>query len=275
MEYSGISHRGMVRTHNEDNAFAMTMEIYGLDSFSCGLFIVCDGVGGEACGEIASRLAVKVTSQKVMESLSLLDTDNLEFEQVLQSAIKAANKAVIGKMKESPKYEGMATTISAVLAIDCKAYIGQVGDSRTYIFGPQLFCSKDHSLVQEEVEKNILTKEEARLNSKRSIITRALGIDPHVEIDTYTHPLYAESTILVCSDGLWEELSDAEIEKIVSDYSSPREISKALQKTANKRGGHDNISMVVVQNKDLPKREELKKSQTIIASVKEQKTMWR
>jgi len=281
MEYNCISHRGLVRTHNEDSAFGLTQEFYGPEKLSCGLFIVCDGVGGEACGEMASRLAVKVTKQKVMESLFFLDTDyqKIDFERILLSSIQESNKAVIEKMKESPKHEGMATTIAAVLIVNNKAYIGQVGDSRTYIFGPEgiTFCSKDHSLVQEEVDKGILTKEQARVSPQKNIITRALGVDPNVEIDMYTRPLYAESTVLVCSDGLWDELSDAEIEEIVLKYSYTKKICDTLLKAANERGGHDNISIIVIRNVELPSREQLKKDRTIFAEhhVKENQEMTR
>jgi serine/threonine protein phosphatase PrpC len=267
MEYTSISHTGMVRARNEDSVLGLTSEAFcGSEKLYWGLFIVSDGVGGAACGEVASQLTVAATSQKIMESLLALYSapQSLDFEKVLYSSIQESNSAVIEKIKEDSKFEGMASTIAAALIVEDTIYIGNVGDSRVYIFGPKgiEFCSKDHSVVQQEVDKGILTREEARLNPRKNIITQAIGANPQVEINTYTVSLYAENTILICSDGLWDELPESEIEEIVLKYSDVKKISCELLQTANERGGHDNVSIIVIRDGNLPSRNQLMKGKT-------------
>ncbi len=279
MEYTSISHAGMVRAHNEDSVLGLTTEaFYGSEKYSWGLFIVSDGVGGAACGEVASQLTVAVTSQKIMESLLTLGSSpqNPDFEKILYSSIQESNNVVIERIKEDPKLEGMASTIAAVLMVGDKIYIGNVGDSRVYVFGPRgiEFCSKDHSVVQQEVDKGILTREEARLSPRKNIITQAIGANLCVEIDVHMRTLYAENTVLICSDGLWDELPESEIENIVLKYSDIKKICCELLQSANKRGGHDNISIIVIRDRNLPSREQLMKSKTIVAEQDLEKDQW-
>jgi protein phosphatase len=228
-----------------------------------GLFVVADGMGGHAAGEVASRLAV-TTIQEAMARYK----DGTEVELVgppapaaspasnhLLSSIRLANRAIFEAAISRSDYEGMGTTLVAVLGRDDTVTLAHVGDSRIYrVRGDAIEqLSRDHSLVQEQVDDGILTADEAHSSHLRHLITRALGIKGVVDVDLVETPARAGDVLLLCSDGLSDLVEDEEMLAAVRQHADPDEACQALVDRANYRGGDDNITVVIVQVK-LPER---------------------
>lgn len=229
------------------------------------LLVVADGMGGHNAGEVASRLAATGIAEKMVGPM--LESVSNTLEQV----IKEVNKDIFDYVKENPAYTGMGTTITAAVVQRSTVYIGHVGDSRAYIINEQEITqiTKDHSLVQEMVDNGELTKEKARMHPQKNIITRAVGIYKDIEVDTFTEYVYGDDYLLVCCDGLSDMVPDEEIHHIVKTHGSPQEICDILVEKANDYGGLDNISVIVAQFNQLPKRNDVLSGKTHIKDVDE------
>jgi len=237
----GATDTGLVRDHNEDN--------YLTDE---GLFAVADGVGGHKAGEVASQTAVDTLQREFREPT----TDGLV------DAVKTANRTVWDLAESNPDQRGMGTTLTAVALVnedgEERLAVVNVGDSRAYLLqqGELEQLTEDHSLVEQLVREGQLTPAEAQVHPQRSIITRALGLDPEVEVDSWELTPYKGDRILLCSDGLTNEVSDDEIASTLRSVGDPEEAARQLVNEARDHGGSDNITCVVVDVLDDDNRAE-------------------
>jgi len=235
---------GMVRSGNEDNFFADADQTHGL-------FIVADGMGGHAAGEVASEMAVQIVPRELSSVRDVADTGARDR---VMSSLKVANKAIYDRMISEPDKQGMGTTVSALLMSNGRYMIGQVGDSRVYLLrdGMLTQLTKDHSYVQEQVDAGFLTPEQARYHPYSNVITRCVGAGDSVEPDVYDGELKVGDVLLVASDGLTGMVDDRRLQQLLLARSTPGRIVDALIADANGRGGLDNITAIVVRVEELP-----------------------
>lgn len=204
--------------------------------------VVCDGMGGHEGGEVASRLAIEAFTRHIAGAPQQPDT-------MLVGAITAANAAVINAAKREPRLTGMGTTCTALVLREGLAYCAHVGDSRCYMVrdGNIFLMTEDHSAVMELVRQGAITLAEARHHPDKNVISRALGSQPNVQVSTWPRPLQVRpgDRFLVCSDGLHDLVSDADICAAVVSYA-PQEACSRLVALARERGGYDNISVAIL-----------------------------
>ncbi len=233
------SHVGMVRAGNEDNFFADADE-------RRGIFIVADGMGGHAAGEVASEMAVQIVSQGVTGLGSATDS---EAPKRLEASLKAANRAIYDRMLAEADKQGMGTTASVLLLSECGFLIGQIGDSRIYLLrdGVLVQLTKDHSYVQEQVDAGLLTPEQARSHPYSNVITRCVGSSEDVDVDLFAGEPQVGDVFLVASDGLTGMVEDGRLQQLLLARTGPGRVVDALIAEANARGGLDNITAIVVQ----------------------------
>lgn len=219
---------GCVRDHNEDSLIVAPP-----------LFAVADGMGGHAAGEIASEIAVNTLAEYAPDHA---DSETLGF------AVAEANRAVIRGVKEGVGREGMGCTMTAAILEGERLVLAQVGDSRAYLLhkGKLQQLTRDHSLMADMIEAGQLTAEEARYHPNRSVITRALGSDPHMAADLYELNVESGDRLLICSDGLTTMLEDNAIEDILGRINDPQRCASTLVSEANGAGGYDNTTTIVV-----------------------------
>ena len=219
---------GRQRRDNEDNAFVRAP-----------LFVVADGMGGAQAGEVASQLAV----EEFHEALP----DQGSAEERLTERIRAANRRIYDLSRTQHEHAGMGTTLTAVYLDDDHLAVAHVGDSRAYIFrdGELTRLTQDHSLVEELVRQGKLTEEQAAEHPQRSIITRALGIEDDVEVDTWSYSMRADDVVLLCSDGLTSMIGEDQIVGILGGERSLGRAADKLIGAANDAGGRDNITVVL------------------------------
>jgi len=229
----------MVRSGNEDSFFAEA------DSHR-GVFMVADGMGGHAAGEVASEMAVQIVARSLLQLETVSQPDAAD--RTAQS-LRDANRAIYDRMLAENDKQGMGTTASVLLLSDGRYLIGQIGDSRIYMLrdGALLQLTKDHSYVQEQVDAGLLTPEQARYHPYSNVITRCVGAGESVEPDLYAGEVRAGDVFLVASDGLTGMVDDRRLQQILLARSGPGRIVDALIAEANGRGGLDNITAIVVQ----------------------------
>ncbi len=229
----------MVRSGNEDNFFAEA-------DAARGVFVVADGMGGHAAGEVASEMAVQIVARNLLPLQSV--TADGAAETVAQ-ALKDANRAIYERMLAEVDKQGMGTTLSVLVISDAGYLIGQIGDSRIYLLrdGALVQITKDHSYVQEQVDAGLLTPEQARYHPYSNVITRCVGASDEVEADIYKNPIRVGDVFLVASDGLTGMVDDRRLQQLLLARSGPGRIVDALIAEANNRGGLDNITAIVVQ----------------------------
>lgn len=229
-----ISDVGKKRQKNEDSY---------LINNDLKLFIVADGMGGHAGGEYASRIAI-TTIEDTFKEPSAQDGP----EGLIESSIKDAGSKIVSKAEEDRALKGMGTTVIALHLTDKKAILGHVGDSRAYLFRDGVLdqLTEDHSLVNEQVKSGLISEEEARNHQFKNIITRSLGVTPEVDVDLVSRKIKAGDTFLLCSDGLSNLVELNEMEKELRERETVL-AAKSLVDTANKRGGDDNITIIIVE----------------------------
>src|SRR5438034_4592737 len=205
------------------------------------LFIVADGMGGHAAGEVASEIGVDNVSNLYYQD----DSDDVAYS--LLHAIKRANALIHQRAAENMLRSGMGTTCVAAVLRGNMAYIANVGDSRAYLVrdGQVKQVSQDHSWVAEQVRAGILTEDQARTHAQRNVITRCLGTQADVEIDVFAEPLREGDSLVLCTDGLSGLVSDEDLQKIINQFV-PQESVYHLVERANENGGSDNITAIVV-----------------------------
>ncbi|MBI5192314.1 MAG: Stp1/IreP family PP2C-type Ser/Thr phosphatase [Nitrospirae bacterium] len=232
----GDTHTGLVRTHNED-ALGIFPEL--------SLYVVADGLGGHAGGEVASRLAVDVLRNNIISDYHILR----EKRSNLVSAIKIVNKWIIQEASKDYRLQDMGTTIVAVKLENDTALVAHVGDSRAYLIrdGGITQVTKDHTVVEDYIKAGLLTREEAFYSPYKSALSRALGTAADAEVDINDVKLRTGDTLILCTDGLTNMMSDSDILNTVKEFRpSPEGISKGLINLAIKNGGIDNITVIAI-----------------------------
>jgi PPM family protein phosphatase len=223
---------GMVRQQNEDSYLAEE-----------NLYVVADGMGGHNAGEVASALAVTTLKAGARTGIDSVE----RFRELVQQA----NTAIYTASLDDSTQSGMGTTLTALSIVageEPRVLVANVGDARTYMWrnGALTRLSVDHSYVQELVNEGIITPEEARVHPRRNIVTRALGIDRSVVVDVFSHLVRTGDRIVLCSDGLVDEVSDADIAVVLGQHSDPQDTAEALVMVANTAGGRDNTTVIVI-----------------------------
>ena len=242
---------GKQREHNEDSLVAITATLAGKASnIPFGLYIVADGMGGHQFGEVASNAAIRVVSGYIMRKfhpyLFTIPTQQPEesLQEIMEGAIKESHRII---QKDAP---GSGTTITAALIVGQQVTIGHVGDSRAYTMHPvgrleQL--TRDHSLVKRLEELGHLNKDEAANFPHRNVLIRALGQGESLEVDVFTIPFPQNSTLMLCSDGLWGVVAEQDLLRSLSDAPNLQRACQNMVSAANTAGGPDNISVILVQ----------------------------
>ena len=243
----GVTDLGRVRTNNED-CFRIVE--------SLNLFVLADGMGGEAHGEVASALAVETIVKSCMDPLdsgaTLVGNSEPtwgEKTKRLTSAVHLANKNIYDAAEANPEQHGMGATLTAAWIEGSKLSIAHVGDSRAYLLrsGNLQQLTSDHSLVAEQVRRGILTAAEAEESEMQSVLLRALGALPDIEVDTEEHILFARDILMLCCDGLTRMVTEPEIAGTLQAEIDPTKAAEKLIALANERGGVDNITVIVVR----------------------------
>ena len=247
---------GKVRDHNED--FVSSDE-------RLGIALLADGMGGLNAGEVASSMSVHFLMDELrayradgsVYEAELNDQPQAETEaedglateaRVVKMAVERANSAVFHVSQTQPQCRGMGTTVVAMLFHDNKVSIAHIGDSRAYRFrdGELTQITKDHSFVQELLDKGLYTEEEARASDRKNVVTRALGIAPTVEVEVHEHEAQVGDLFLACSDGLTDLVEDPDIETTLKELGGDlRETASHLINVSNASGGKDNVSVVL------------------------------
>jgi len=233
---SGAStHVGQVRDGNEDNFVTID-----------GLYFVADGMGGHSAGEVASEIAVRILQEVYTDPKVRVSSPGL-----LADAISTANTAIFMEAMHDSSKTGMGTTLTGLAvtnALDNQIVVANVGDSRTYLWrhGELRQVTKDHSHVQTLVDRGAITRAEARVHFQRNIVLRAMGIESWVDIDTFPFTVEDGDRFIMCSDGLVDEADDDEIETEIRLSTSVQDLADRLVDLANRNGGRDNITVVVV-----------------------------
>lgn len=239
---------GRVRKNNEDS-FKLVPEL--------NLFVLSDGMGGEAHGEVASNLAVDAIAAHCVDSsqkpgvpfLVPPRTDLDERTNRLASAVQLANRMIYESALKHPAQRGMGATVVAIWINDQRLSVAHVGDSRLYLLRAGDFqqITEDHSLVAEQVRRGILTREQAETSDMQSVLIRALGIEPEVQVDADEHLLMEGDVLVLCSDGLSRMVSDLEIASTLLSQNGMQPATDRLIELANEYGGEDNVTVVLVQ----------------------------
>jgi len=237
--YAARTDVGMIRSGNEDN--------FAVDANGArGIFIVADGMGGHAAGEVASEMAVQIIQRELSQVVDLLSE---EVTKLVANTLRKANRAIHDRTLTEVDKQGMGTTASVLLVSGTRYLIGQVGDSRIYLMrdGTLQQLTKDHSYVQEQVDAGFLTPEQARYHPYSNVITRCVGASPDVEPDTYRGEMRNGDIFLVASDGLTGMVDDRRLGQLLGSRAEPERKVQALISEANGRGGLDNITAIIVQ----------------------------
>ena len=244
----GLTDTGKVREHNEDT-IAVDPDI--------GLLVLADGMGGYNAGEVASGIAVKTIVSQVKEQVEREDMNVQDRDAglsrptiILRDAIQRANKIIYQTARTQPQCEGMGTTVVAALFFDNKITIAHVGDSRLYrqrLGGEKLEqVTMDHSLLQELVDRGFYSAEEAQRAANKNYVTRALGVEPNVEVEIQEVPANKGEVFILCSDGLSDMVEDEDIHLTINTFSANLDtVAKQLIQLANDNGGRDNVSVVM------------------------------
>jgi serine/threonine protein phosphatase PrpC len=235
IEYGARSDQGKVRSSNED---------YWVANPDSKLFMVADGMGGHAAGEIASQITASTVAEVISDSSS-----GLSMEELLRFAVQKANARVYETQRLKSEYRGMGSTLTALKLDDGHYYVAQVGDSRAYLFREQALVqlTRDHSLVWPLYESGMLSKDDISRHPQKNLITRSIGTHPQVDPDIQSGAALAGDIYLLCSDGLTDVLLDSEIEQILSSGGNdPSALIELLINAANAAGGPDNVTAVVV-----------------------------
>ncbi len=248
IDFAELTDTGRVRDHNED-AIGSDPDI--------GLLVLADGMGGYNAGEVASGIAVQIVSELATEGAGRENRDEIDPHSglmrqsiVLRDAVYRANKIIFQTAQSQTHCEGMGTTIVACMFYDNKVSVAHVGDSRAYRLRGGAFeqLTLDHSLLQELVDRGFYSAEEAQRSTNRNYVTRALGVEPTVEVEVHEYEVLQDDVYLLCSDGLPDMVEDEDIHLTISTFNASLDIvGKQLIELANDHGGRDNVSVQLAQ----------------------------
>lgn len=245
-----MTHPGMVRAHNEDSVACEA---------SCGLVVLADGMGGYNAGEVASGIAASVVSTEIKHYLEDTRPEEMDSESgeevgvmLLRSNVQKANSSIFHAAHSQPQYAGMGTTIVSGLFYDNRVAVAHIGDSRMYRLRGEFFESitRDHSLLQEQIDSGMISKADARMSQNKNLVTRAVGIDAEVEAELHVHDVIRGDIYLLCSDGLNDMVEDQDIADTMKALKSNIPLLAAqLIQAANDNGGRDNVSVILIKVK--------------------------
>jgi serine/threonine protein phosphatase PrpC len=233
---------GRVRTNNEDSI--------ALDE-TCGVAVLADGMGGYAAGEVASGMAcdfIKAELGRWLHEAAVNASDG-DVKRAMDICVDNANRAIFSAANSNPTYAGMGTTLVLGVFRSGRLLLGHIGDSRGYRWrdGSLQQITKDHSLLQEQIDAGILTPEQAQFAANKNLVTRALGVEDLVLMETHLHDVQSGDIYLMCSDGLSDMLRDPQIAEVMAAHTSLPDMGEALVAAANDAGGRDNIAVVLVR----------------------------
>jgi len=248
LQSASLTDPGRVRDHNEDCIESRP---------DIGLFVLADGMGGYNAGEVASGMATSLISDGLQETWDTRtlaskgrdDTKSLS-EQLIKDQVARANSAIFTTSQNNPECAGMGTTLVVALFFDNFMTVAHIGDSRLYRLRGESMeqVTRDHSLLQEQLDSGLITPEEAKLSQNKNLVTRALGIDPSVEPEVHVYEAQPDDTYLLCSDGLSDMVEDEEIRlTLITLKSNPNLTVQQLVQAANDNGGRDNISAMLIR----------------------------
>jgi protein phosphatase len=250
LEIVSQTNPGMVRSHNEDSVTCVTEH---------GLVVLADGMGGYNAGEVASGIAVSVLSSEIRHGLEEVRPESIDAasgEEVgvvlLRDNVKKANLSIYNAAQSQPQYSGMGTTIVTALFYDNRVVVAHVGDSRMYRLRGEVFetVTRDHSLLQEQIDSGVISKEMAKLSKNKNLVTRAVGIDANVVPEVHVYDVEAGDIYLLCSDGLNDMVADEDIGATLQMLRGNLALAASqLIEQANDNGGRDNVSVILVKVK--------------------------
>jgi protein phosphatase len=242
VETAYCTHPGKIRSHNEDSVGVYNGE-------SCLLAIVADGMGGHAAGEVASKMAVDLSAQRFMEHEGIFTREKAEIW--LNHLVRGINLRLYEHAESHDTCKGMGTTFAAALCTNEFIAVSSVGDSRIYIWKhpqPVKQITEDHTFVNELLKTGQITEDEAAGHPKRNILMRSLGTEPTIALDTAIVEWSSWSHVLLCSDGLSNKLTDERLTEIMNKSMNLEEKTGMMVKEANRAGGEDNISVILISN---------------------------
>jgi protein phosphatase len=257
--YAGLTNTGQIRDHNED-AFKLPEEIDVATLSAKGyLYILADGMGGHKKGEVASAVTIDTVDSEYYAIVEPLPQDDPE-ENIIEALAKAIQKANYHVMDVT---EGGGTTVVAAVLFGDVLVSMNVGDSRAYLLRDNelRLITRDHSLVRRLVEMGKITEEEALTHPRRNVLYQALGQGTEVEIHVYSEKLQTDDIVILCSDGLWGEVSEPALKEVLNNVSSPLKAAEKLINLANASGGPDNITAIIIQVSDKATLEEATSAQ--------------
>jgi len=238
MKTFSVTDIGRKRKYNQDYVYTSEKQIGPLPN----IFIVADGMGGHNAGDYASRYTVETIVDIIAGSTGK------DPVQILENAIKAANRRLREIAGEDMRFNGMGTTVVAAVMLEGRIQVANVGDSRLYIVNNEIKqVTRDHSLVEEMVRMGGIDRQNARNHPDKNIITRAVGANNTVDIDFFCADLSVGDIVLMCSDGLTNMLEDEEIRRIISRQKQVVKMAEELVRAANQNGGKDNISVILIE----------------------------
>ena len=243
-EYCSCTHTGRVRTNNEDAAC--------LDPQHHAV-LLADGMGGYNAGEVAAHMATTGVRAELAAWMDRLPRPRALVPQqlggALQTCIENTNRAIHHAALAQPQWAGMGTTLVAAVFCSTHVVLGHVGDSRCYRLrgGVMEQLTRDHSLLQEQLDAGMITPQQAAQSTQRNLVTRALGVEDSVQVEVSTHPLHSGDLFLLCSDGLSEMLTTADMQAIAGTRAPLQDKAQCLVNAANLQGGRDNITVLLVQ----------------------------
>ena len=243
LEIATATHPGMVRSHNEDSIAA---------DGEMGLAVLADGMGGYNAGEVASGIAVALIPAELRKALASCshELNGSEMERLIRDQAARANTTIYNAARSEPQYSGMGTTLVVALWHDNRIAVGHIGDSRLYRLRNDALeqITRDHSLLQEQIDSGMITREQARHAPNKNLVTRAVGIDAEVEPEVHTYAAQPGDIYLLCSDGLPDMVPDEDIENTLSSLKANLPLAaEQLVQQANDNGGRDNVSVILVR----------------------------
>jgi protein phosphatase len=248
LEIASCTDPGMVRSHNEDSIAS--------DAAS-GLVVLADGMGGYNAGEVASGIATTVITTELRKLFTKVRPFEVDPEtsapvasRMVREQVKKANTSIFQAAQSQPQYAGMGTTLVVALFYDNKILVAHLGDSRLYRLRDNDFrqITRDHSLLQEQIDSGLITAEQAKHAHHKNLVTRALGIDPSVDPEIHEYDAAPRDLYLLCSDGLCDMVSDDDIASTLRDLGANLELAaQQLVQMANDNGGRDNVSVILVR----------------------------
>ena len=242
IEFHAASDPGRARSNNEDS---VAIEI------DAALAVLADGMGGYNAGEVASQMVTSFIQAELGRWLveASVQASDADVRRAMDICVDNANRAIFNAANANPQYAGMGTTLVLAVFRDTRLLIGHVGDSRAYRMrtGRLQQITRDHSLLQEQIDAGLITAEQAAFSANKNLVTRAVGVEDTVLLETHQHDILPGDVYLLCSDGLSDMLDDATIAQVMLAYTSLDATAKALVDAANEAGGKDNIAVVLAR----------------------------